>query len=483
MRFIVVFLLLLTSIVANAQQMLGITAIKYSGTHSALLNPSTPVLSPLYLDINLATVNVSVENNFIWMPASENKFRRFLRPEILNGDLQALQDDKFYSDYNTPGNKSGFINLRVVGPSITMMLGRHSFGISTGVRSVTTVKNIPQHLAKFLYEGMYFPDQHNIRYEHTGNMSFATLNWMETGFNYSYIVRARNRNVISAGITIKSLQGYAGAYLYSNYLDYMVMGYDTLIIYKTNLRGGISAPVGYDNNQFNNGLVRGNGIGFDIGFTFEKKTKSSGWLNMYSKPCAQGYTPHIYRAGISLLDIGNINFTSNSIKLNVDNGSLYWPDIRSIGNTTVNKMTGMVSYHFFNDSTQMISDNKFRMWLPAALSMQGDFALRKNMFISGNIILPLTNGNASVVSPALLASGIRFENKYLSIGMIASLYDWQKLHIGVNGRFMNFFIGTENLISFLRLTDYTGTDLYAGIRISLNKGRCRQNTSRCPDFF
>lgn len=466
-------LLLLTGVKLAAQEMMGITGSKYSGIHSALINPSLPVLSPYYFDLNILTAHLSVENNYLYMAKDEYQFRRFLKsnPQYPTHP----PDGKFYYDYYTPPDKKGYVAARLMGPSAAIMAGRHAYGIYWDVRSATSVKNIPLNLAKFFYEGLTYPPQYDIRYVHEESMSVANLEWAELALNYSYILQNRNLEVWSAGITLKRLMGYAGAYAQADHLDYMVPEHDTLIVYSATGIGGMSLPLDYQTDEFlMSPLFRGNGFGLDIGFTYEKKLRSSGNAEHFRKFCSQYYVPYHYRLGIALIDIGSIRFKQNALKFKVEDGSLFWPGISDVEYTTMNTVVSNVSNHFFGNPTELIIDDQFGIFLPMAVSIHGDYNFSGRWFASGHAVLPVRIQTTQVNRPALLAVSGRYETRHLSACATASLFDWTRMHLGVYGRFRGFFIGTEKISAFFHLSDFTGIDIYAGLKLSLQKGVCRK---------
>lgn len=473
------------------QETSGISNSVYTCGESANLNPSLPVMSPYYLDINVASVSLFAENNYIYIKKDENKLRRFFGPTPIESDLPIGGNGSWYSDYNVPGLKSGFINARITGPSVSLVLGPHAFGISFSTRTATSVRNIPAPLAKFLYEGMYYPGLHNKRFVHEEKMSATSLAWGELTFNYSGIFSVRNKNVWSGGITVKSLSGLGGISVYSDHLDYMVAGYDTLKVYSADAEIGLAAPLNYDNNTYDGG-IKGWGLGLDAGITFERKKVPVGWLSTYNRPCAQTYIPYLYRIGVSLIDMGKIRFTENALQIKLHNDSLYWPGIKSLGNTSVNRLADTLSNRIFGNSTQLVSDNETTIGLPTVVCLHGDYNFKDNWFASAIILLPVnTNNKSAVIRPSVLTGGIRYETKIASAGVTATMQgiygiessSLQKIQIGLHVRYRSFFAGTGNLISWLKLTDYTGSDFYAGLRFTFNKGRCRHTGFRCPDFF
>lgn len=511
-RILISLILLCTYLVSPSQEMIGITSSQYGGIQSAQLNPATMVLSPLYIDISIASVNAFVENNYLYMPGKEAKLSRFLKggePMVNTGP------NKSYGDYYTNSLKYGQIQARITGPSAMVVAGKHAFGFSTAVRSMTTMRNMPHTLAKFFYEGLKFPPQYDTRYQHSDKISFSSLHWAEAGLSYSFLIKSDLQDVWAGGVTVKRLLGFAGAYADIDRLDYMIPDKDTLIIYNTTMDAGFSLPIDYNSNDLNTPeQVRGKGTGLDIGLTWERKLRTPTDATWFTSLCGQSYVPYLFRVGASLLDLGSIRFMENAKRLGVTDKGLFWPGIGGMQYSNLNDLTGQMSDHFYGDPTSMTKGDEFSMHLPTRISLQGDFNLSAiitgktadnlsnngsdrfsatgllgwlgrggSWYINGVAMLPVNRADASVTQPMLLAIGTRYESTHFQLGMTGSFYDNRYFHLGVNGRFRNIFIGTDNLLSFLKVADFTGTSLYAGIRISLRKGNCRERGFNCPDLF
>lgn len=498
--------MIIFSTAAYSQEMQAVTQSKYSGINGALLNPSLPVLSPLYLDINIISANVFVQNNYIYIFREEDKLGR-----IVGQDIQSsVPGQKFYSDSYTPSSKYGQINVSITGPSAVLMVGKHAFGITTGVRSVTSIREMPYTLAKFFYEGLYFPPQYDMTFDYPDKITFGSLHWGETGFNYSGLVIDNYDNMVAAGFTVKKLMGYSGTYVSMEHLSYQVPNHDTLIVYDADMEAGLSIPLNYSDNSFmSSPLTRGSGIGLDIGITWERKAPNGANSKHFDKLCAQDYTPYLYRAGISVTDIGSIKFTDNALKLRVTDGSMFWPGISGTQFTNINDMAGELSNRFFGDPQQLRVGDQFNISLPAMVNIHTDvnltaivagrtssslsynlhktknslFASRGEWFISGLAMLPIISRNSTVIRQSLISAGARYETRYMQVGINTSLSGFDTFLMGANIRIGYFFLGSDNLVSFMKLKDYTGTNLYAGLKFNLMKGRCRNNGSKCPDIF
>ncbi|NVO18215.1 MAG: hypothetical protein HXX13_00850 [Bacteroidetes bacterium] len=475
-KLVAFLLILLAGTSAYSQEMLGIMNSNYAGINGAILNPATPVSSPYYLDINVLSAHFFAENNYIYFAKDEYRFKRFLQP---NPTFPTHPPDgKAYYDYYTNPDKKGFVNLRVMGPSAAVVMGRHAIGFYEDVRSATSARNFSYELAKFMFEGLTFPPQYDINYIDENKMALANLEWAELALNYSYVFRNMDTHYWTAGITVKSLQGYAGAYANINHLDYIVPDHDTLIVNSAIGEAGISLPLDYQaNTLINSPIFRGKGVGFDIGVTFQQKQRSSGLSNNFTTLCSQSYTPYVYKIGISLLDIGRIRFKDNAIKAVLDDRSTIWPGISNVNFQNINTMVNDISNHFYGNTTQLVADNKIVIGLPTAFSVQADYNVLGNWFMNGSLIYPIKLMKVSVVRPALLAFAPRYETRLIGIGMVASFYDWSKFHLGINARFRGLFVGTEKLGAFFHFSDFTGMDIYAGIKISFLKGKCRPKVS------
>lgn len=457
------------------QEMLGITNCTYSGVHGALLNPSTPVLSPYYLDINLVSANIFIENNYIYLAKEEYKFQRFFSK---NPDFPAHPPDgKFYYDYYTPSNKYGYIDARLMGPSAVLVMGKHAFGFFSNVRSVTSIQKIPYNLAKFFFEGLTYPPQYDKRFVHDKRISLSSLTWGELALNYSYLFRHSGNEYWSLGLSLKNLQGYAGAYATTTLMDYMVPDHDTLYVYHATGEGGISLPLDYQTNDFiKSPTFRGKGFGIDIGITYERKKSGIDNADDFQRLCSQSYEPYLFRIGISILDIGRIRFKENAMKFEVQDGSLNWPGISDYEFLNMNDVTSQVSNHFFGNPTQLIVDDEIVIGLPTTLNATADLNITGNFFANGIFVLPFRLMRPSVMSPNLLSLGARYETALMDFGITSTLYNGKRLALGAHGRLFCFFFGTEKIGSFFHMTDFTGIDIYAGIKLSFRKGKCRLKT-------
>jgi hypothetical protein len=479
-KFIILLLIILGAKVLFAQEMLGIVNSGYSGITGSVINPAVTVTSPYYLDINIIAGDAFFENNYLYLAKEEYRFSRFFSK---NPDYptHGTNNNQIAYDYYNTKYKNGYVNERILGPSVSVTIGRHAFGIVTGARTVMSVRNVPYEIAKFIYEQMYYPPQHNINYKDTRNIYNAELAWAEYGFNYSYVLKQQSTDYWAAGITVKALKGYAGGYFYGNNEDYIYRDGDTLQVNNFNGEIGYSLPLNYETNEYiDSPRFRGKGIGVDIGVIYEKK-KSVVQVQPGGKLCAQNYTPYKYKIGVSIIDIGRIRFNNNAEKLVFNNVSGNWPGISAYNFTTVRNLTDTMSQIFYGNHTDLIQGNEITVGLPTALSVQADVNYYKNWFINGTLVCPLQFSKTGIRRPVLLGLTPRYETAMFEASLPITLYDLSKPRIGLSARFLWFFVGTEKISGFFHYKDFTGLDFYGGIKVSLRKGHCRNGSKKAEN--
>jgi hypothetical protein len=457
---------------APAQEMLGMVNSSYSGINGSIINPAIPVTSPFYIDVNLISVDVFAENNYLFIAKEDYRFLNFFsaNPEFpTHGPDNNLVA---YDNYTTKDKKL-YANLRLLGPSFSINIGKHSFGFVTGARAVSSTKNLPYEIAKFIYSQLEYAPQYDINYVDNRNIYNTELGWMEIGFNYSYIFKRQGYNQWAAGITVKDLRGYAGGYLNTDNIDYTILDKDTLIVRNLYANAGYSLPVDYQSNEFiKDPIFRGKGLGFDVGIVYQKKKKYT-QSDHFNKLCSQNYTPYHYKIGVSLLDIGRIKFTENAQKLFFNDVPTYWPNLTNTSYSNIEALTQLLSNQFYGNPDQLVVGNEIKIALPTAISIQADYNYSGNWYVNGTIVYPLQISKSGIIRPVIFAISPRYETRQFEASLPLSLYDFTKPRLGLSARFRGFFIGTEKLSGYFHYTDFYGIDFYAGLKFSLRKGNCR----------
>ncbi len=454
----------------NAQEMWGVVNGNYAGINSTMINPSSMMHSKLYMDINIATADVFFENNAFYIHREDYKPLSFLK---VDADFPEYgKDDLPFDYYRNTQRKNMHLSIRALGPSFSIAQRDQAFGFQIAFRTVVSARDIPYEIIPFSYEGLDYVPQHNINYN-DDIMLISSLSWTEIGMSYARTVSRQGPNHLTAGITIKKLLGYAGAYLDLENIDYIVNNDSTLNI--RNIRG----ELGYSTASMPAGqMINGKGFGIDVGITYERKSKYS-QSRRSKKLCKQPYEDYVYRIGVSLLDMGRIRFRSPAARHDYNDVGAFWEHIDTVNFRNVEQFTQMISGVLYGDPNASLSSNRINMVLPSALSLQFDFHFRKQWYVNLTTVLPVKTGKAYIYRPAQLAITPRYESRTIEINMPVSLYDMRRPRVGLSTRFWFFTIGTDNLLGFFNVTDFTGFDLYVSLKFNFLKGRCRPSPWNC----
>ncbi len=459
-----------------SQQMSGLVLGNYSGVNGVISNPSSMHSARVWLDVQLAGMQLFVQNNAFYISKNDYRFSNFFKAgyEWPVHQEENLPEYRVLYRYDNARPKSGFMQARVLGPGAMLIWNRHAFAVSTGIRSVTSFRNVPYDVANFAYLGLGYWPQHNIRYEHNRPFNAASATWSEIGLSYAYKLYARGYDMVSAGLTVKRLWGYAGMYVASAALDYVVPDDSTLVVNNLDAEMGVAVPLSYSGNTVNTDpLVKGRGFGADIGFTYTRLNEYYQEQH-YPSLCAPKYENYLYRIGVSLTDLGGIRFSENARRMNIDNRSSLWTDLHSIEFLSVDQLLDTISYQFYGDTVSAYSGDRFTMWLPAAVNITFDYNFGKNLFLNTNLIYGFPLHKSGIHRPAELTVTPRYETGWFEASLPVSLYNWQLPRIGLAVRVYGITIGTDKLGGFFHMNNFSGMDFYVAARFFLDKGVCRE---------
>lgn len=477
LRLIITGMFLSIGALTKSQEMWGLTASNFAGSTGAILNPASIANSKLYMDINLITANAFFENNYGYIHKEDYSLIKMIGPD--HEFPEYGPDEMPFDHFTDKKNKFVYASELLRGPSMMLAYGRHAFAFHTGARVLTSIYRLPYHIANFGYYGLDYTQQHNINY--TGSdFGTSALVMGEIGLTYAFAFRRFSNEDWSAGITLKRMFSLGGGYLQANDIDYMVLNDSTINIRNMNAELGYSFPMNYDNNDFPYGpWIKGGGFGVDIGFTFQNKLLSY-QKRRISKLCRQKYVDYVYRVGISIIDLGFVNMTSNAQVHSYDDVSEYWVGVDTLNYYNFNQLTRTLSEVFYNDPAASLVADKVRVPLPAALSLQADYKVHKNWYAGAVFIQPVRLGKSYLRRPAQIALVPRYETPDFEFSVPLSIYDWKYPRLGASVRYHFLSLGTDDLLGLVGLTNFTGLDFYVSVKINFRKGNCGRFNRNVP---
>ena len=472
------------SLETYSQMSLGLVNSNYSGLAGSLINPSSMANTKLKADIHLFSISAFVENNYLYFPS-----RQASTIKLFNGayDYHLVPkpygkgERKIYSYYQEKSLKNFFVDGRIMGPSVMIAIQDHVFAVRTGFRAMSSTRRLPYDIANFSFYGMDFKPQQNINY-FRDNYDMVSMAWWELSFSYATVIKRSQNNLWNAGVSVGPAFGYSGVYMEGGDTRYIVYNDSILNVEMLNAEYGLSLPVDYDQDavDYLHPIIRGYGWGMDLGITWqyhERPYQRRIPRNCYKKR----FEEYKFKIGVSLLDIGYINFTKNAerhVFNNVHNNRI---NVNELVYDNIREEMNTASELLYGDPNASLKGNKIKIYMPATLSVQFDYNLVGYWYINSTMIIPAKYASPMIERPFVLAVTPRFESRFLEVNLPVVLYDFKYPRIGLSIRLDGLTIGTDNLGSFSSAKDFTGSDIYISYKINLrndvknpysNRGAC-----------
>ena len=332
-----------------AQERLGLANSNYAGTSGMPLNPSSMVDSKAWLDINLIGADVFAWNNFSYL----SKGDYYVWDDVFQGNIPA-------SLYKTNGKqKHAAANVRVDGPSFTLSHGKNAFGFHTAARVFVSAEDLSEPTALFIREGLNYNPQQTINYDQNKMGAFATA-WAELGLSYGRIVYQEGKDMINVGVTAKYLMGIGHMSVYLDKVNHTVVDDQDWAV--SNLTGqyAITEP----------GLANGHGFGVDLGVTYKRMLEEVGDYAPHTAQSDCGTIDYRYKIGVSLLDLGGINFNKNSLIRTFENSTTTWEDYSDAELNGIGDIDNLIASQFASDAGSMRTGTRYSASIPSAISVQ-----------------------------------------------------------------------------------------------------------------
>jgi hypothetical protein len=471
-KIILLALIILSATSIQSQDMLGVVSSDYSGVSRSFINPASMMNSRKYFDLLLVSGDIFAQNNYLYVPGKDYSL---IKLRYLDFPTYPESGQMFLDDYANRQDKYAFANLRLTGPSAMLIMNRQGFAIHNSFRSITSVNALPYDIAKFMLEGLDFAPQQNVRYTHDNSYTVGSMSWVELGLTYARTLYKQGDINVSIGATAKRLWAYHGVIVNSTGTDYMTPDSDTLVIYKLNATGGMSAPVNYGDNEFT-GLqnpVRGKGFAFDLGVSYVRTLESQS-TRRRSSLCSFPYEPFLFRIGLSLMDFGFVDFDRNVRRLVFDNVDTVWGGVNSLQFSFIDALLGDISQSITGSPDALLQGSSFSMALPSYLSFQFDYNFENNFLVNVVVVQDLPMLNNRLPRPSYASIAPRYSTDRFEVSLPFSVYRYKEPRMGGSVRFLNFSVGSEKLGSLLGFNDFDGLDFYFAIQFGLTKGDCKR---------
>jgi len=464
LRFSIPFFLILICLSVCSQEFIGLYSGNYAGVSSISKNPAAAVAKyPLTWDINLASVGLSVNTNYAHI-VDASIFDVIRADEIKEISPENASDVVQY-DFSYNLDKKSYLmeNITINGPSFLLKNDNRSFGLFTNYRNHLGVNRVDADLGVKRFETN--PDQ---EYFDVSPFKAGFINWSEIGLHYGTMLNKQ----FSIGANVKYIMAYDAFFLNNNSTTTLTKREDDLLFDNIDLVAGMAGNLdANDDEQVYNFQQNGNGVSIDLGFNYLYKTNRD--------------LPYKISLGASLVDIGFVSFKKKAAKYEVETnnpfeirtGPLYIGD----GHTQlIDEVLQQAEESDIVDGTFYESKKAdyFKIWMPAGIILQADYAFSKSFFTSATIVQRIRLKGAMAERSNSLNLTPRFESRLLEVMMPFTVVNDTKLNVGMAVRLAFLTIGTDNLMSFTETTELNGVDFYASIKINpfdLNFSRNKSN--------
>ncbi|MFZ4799381.1 MAG: hypothetical protein ACOYMA_17910 [Bacteroidia bacterium] len=459
----------------KAQNQFGLTTGNYSGLHNLQINPANICFQPVTYELNIVGADGFINNNNFFtnatfvpkLPFNNNYTRLRLKNHNYKPDSLKPGNLLLFSDIQSNGYVFGGVN--VLGPSILFALSRKkSMAITTGFRTHLSATNINSFGAQAVFEGLSF---NPIKFQQMKmeNTKISIGSWSEIGLSYAQVINDNRNYTHRLGISVKALLGILGGYAYDKGFNGRNETGSQLIFDNSNFSYAYSGPATNDklkNTSSKDIALRGIGASFDIGYSIQKNpvpgTRYCPNLYQYGNN-TKAYN---WKAGISFLDIGAIQYFKNSFATNIINGSLVWGKFDTIVIYDITAIDATLRSYVGAEHTQTFK--KFWLILPSAVSLQYDYNINSIFFVNATIVQRITLANMPSLSRMNSVAIIpRYETEELTVCMPFILNEYKDINLGLAIRYKHVTIGSDRFGETFGLQNIYGANFYFAFKYSL----------------
>ncbi len=473
-------ILILPSFYAQSQNFLGLQSSNYAGVNGIDLQPASLADNRLRFDLLLTGINVSSYNTYTqvrsdlflgknWDMVTDDNAREYF-PEEINGENKSLY---FNTDYHLPSFMIGLSE-------------KHGIGFTAKFRTILNVDNVIEPLARQLYHELLLEEDWNVRHRGDG-LNISAMSYFELGLSYARVLYEDNRRMLKVGGRLKRLVGGTSMYLTANNLDYEIHNDTLLTVHGTDVSYGHSI---YLNDPFTaistntdlseiieeaRNLLRENssGWGADIGFVYEHRPNLDRYrygVGKYRKP-RRDKNKYKYKVGVSLLDLGSINFIQATFGQNFM-GAEDSINLNNYEPTDVPELDEIFNQLFNLNANENAT---YRMSLPTAFSAQFDYRFTEHfaLNISPYLALRRTDNPQRVHGLNNVSVVPRYESKWLDVAIPFSVGGGKAPALGAMMRLGPVIVGSDNIFNLQFGEFVKGANVYAAVKLYMPTGKPR----------
>jgi hypothetical protein len=462
----------------RAQSFHGLNISNFQGVHGMYINPSSIADSRYRMHTNISAVGTSFSNDYLSLefPFTLMQLIRGKVPASAKNPSGQIQwSDAWLVEQLNGKPKNAAYNLEWRGPSAMFTLTpRLAIGAGVRTRLGFALNNVDEQLARTLRSGIDTTYTQALSGDNSFNLNMNSF--QEVSGSMALVLINKKSKYLKVGGTVKALFGLGSLYLNNQGLEVDAGNLDSLRINRMEME------LGYTNADFIQNLSKGIlaasiprpnfngfGLGYDLGATME-------WRPEFTE-ALQSKNRYLLRLGVSLLDLGGIQYKKNVTAYSVSRTTPLLFDEDSAFNAAFQEgvdqgLAWMKGYAQRNLNFQE-AQKSFRVNMPSTLSVQVDYNVFRSLYLG-------MLWNQSFVSrssinfrrPSGLVFMPRLETRLLEFSVPVSLTnDYRDAGLGAFLRFGPVYFGTDNLLSTVKKTGFNGFNFYFGMSTGIAKSK------------
>jgi hypothetical protein len=445
------------AISAQSQAQLGMRLERGAGLYGTTINPAALSFNPSRWELNLFEADVFANQSYgSVLNASVSDILRNPEWLVLLEDLASDPvNTQIPVDFYRKGRAFGAVQARVAGPGFACRINQqHSIGLSASGRFLLSSYRVPNLLRYHRISRLKYGETYRVN-----PVKVATMGWAEIAGHYAY--RNFDGNLLfSVGITPKFLMGAQAGYAQVQAaFDYTPVVSDTSNVGSGNWAMGFTNDFLYaDDPATVSPRANGFGGGLDLGVS-------------WAMPLEDADTPedYLWRAGVSLLDLGAVRFGRNAEAHRIRFSQLTvvaGDTLQIAAEDSPQAAIQAVSNTFLGDPNASKVANNFTMGLPTMLSAQFDYRVVPMLYVQGVVTQRLPMYRHALKAPNTLAVVPRFEHRWAAVSVPVVLSDYRSLRVGLGARLGFLYFGSDDVLSWTGKRNLTGSDAYIGLKIN-----------------
>jgi outer membrane protein OmpA-like peptidoglycan-associated protein len=436
---------------ASSQSYVGYGYDNYAGVNTLLLNPAMLAGSKYKVNVNLLSVSGAAGNN-----AFELDQKRLFGLHFSN----LSEGNGYYKSTNTD-YKYLYLNTDILGPSAMININaKNAVALITRMRIMGNESNLSDGIFRLL--GNSNPAYYNTDIVDR-SLQMKMHAFAEAGLSFGRILVDKPHTLFKIGVTAKYIAGLATATLTSGQMTLNVDPTNTITKFDADVTTQYSSNLdNLGNGSFSDVFHKqaGHGWGLDLGMIYEWKPAS----------LANDPTPYRLRLGLSLTDLGSVNYTNSTF------GNTYSMNADGSNASQLQVQNGETYSQYFNrlQTNGLIVAKgtaipKMKVSLPAAVHLNADYHIWKRFFINGDALINMVS-TTNLISPNYVSAFTatpRMEKKWISIYSPVSYSTQGQLNWGAGIRLGPLYVGSGSVMSNLLRKRISAADVHIGLTVPI----------------